>query len=63
MRAGAQETGGLSMSHAFARTEVERIYDIHACVSGYEKLFEELLNDTPSSERHEPTVLTEGERV
>ena len=45
------------------RTEVERIYDIHACVSGYEKLFEELLNDTPSSERHEPTVLTEGERV
>jgi hypothetical protein len=45
------------------RAEVERIYDIHACVSGYEKLFEELLNDTPSSAGHEPTVLTEGERV
>ena len=45
------------------RVEVERIYDIHACVSGYEKLFEELLNDTPTSERQEPTVVHEGESV
>jgi glycosyltransferase involved in cell wall biosynthesis len=55
----------LTSRHTFVRprAEVERIYDIHACVSGYEKLFEELLNDTPTSERQEPTVVHEGESV